>query len=159
MIDTETFRRQMPPPLQPRPLNLPDPIETRLANGLGLVLIEDKRLPLISFRLGFRSGDARDPAGLPGLSDMVSHLLTEGTETRTSRQLAEEIEKIGASLSVGSSSDFTAIAASGLTEFADEILELLADVTLRPTFPQNEVDLAVENTHQMLIQQRAQPTF
>jgi zinc protease len=159
MIETETFRRQLPPPLQPRPLNLPDPIETTLANGLGLVLIEDKRLPLISFRLGFRSGDANDPAELPGLSDMVSHLLTEGTETRTSRQLAEEIEKVGAGLSVGSTSDFTTIAASGLTVFADEILELLADVTLRPTFPQNEVDLARENTHQMLIQQRAQPTF
>jgi zinc protease len=159
MIETETFRRQLPPPLQPRPLNLPAPLETTLANGLGLVLIEDKRLPLISFRLAFRSGDTNDPVALPGLSDMVSHLLTEGTDTRTSRQLAEEIEKVGAALSVGSTSDFTAIAASGLTVFADEILELLADVTMRATFPQNEVDLARENTHQMLIQQRAQPTF
>jgi zinc protease len=159
MIQTETFRRQMPPPLGLRPLNLPEPFQTTLPNGLGLVLIEDRRLPLISFRLAFRSGDANDPVELPGLSDMLSHLLTEGTETRTSRQIAEDIERLGAILSVGSTSDFTTVAASGLAGFADEILELLADVTLRATFPQNEVDLARENTQQMLIQQRAQPNF
>jgi len=159
MMQTEAFRRQMPPPLELRPLNLPEPFEAKLANGLELVLIEDKRLPLISFRLAFRSGDANDPMPLPGLSDMLSHLLTEGTDTRTSRQLAEETERLGAMLSVGSTSDLTTVAASGLSGFADEILELLADVSLRATFPQNEVDLARENTQQMLIQQRAQPTF
>ncbi|HEX3146446.1 MAG TPA: insulinase family protein, partial [Pyrinomonadaceae bacterium] len=159
MMQTETFRREMPAPLAPRPLNLPESFQTTLANGLTLVLIEDKRLPLINFRLAFRSGDANDPAELPGLSDMMAHLLTEGTTTRTSRQIAEEIERLGATVSVGSSSDFTTIAASGLSVYADEILELVADVTLRATFPQNEVDLARENTQQMLIQQRAQPTF
>ena len=112
MMQTETFRRQMPAPLAPRPLNLPESFQTTLANGLALVLIEDKRLPLINFRLAFRSGDAHDPAELPGLSDMMAHLLTEGTTTRTSRQIAEEIERLGATVSVGSSSDFTTIAAS-----------------------------------------------
>ncbi len=158
-MQPEPFRRQLPPPLAPRPLNLPEPFEATLPNGLQLILIEDKRLPLISFRLSFRAGDAHDPAHLPGLSDMLSHLLTEGTDTRTSRQIAEEIERLGATLSVGSTSDFTTVAASGLSGFADEILELLADVTLRATFPQNEVDLARDNTKQMLIQQRAQPNF
>ena len=56
MTETEAFRRQMPPPLAPRPLNLPQHIETTLPNGLGLVVVEDKRLPLINFRLAFRSG-------------------------------------------------------------------------------------------------------
>lgn len=159
MMQPETFRREMPPPLEPRPLNIPERFETTLDNGLSLLLIEDKRLPLISFRLAFRSGDANDPAELPGLSDMMAHLLTEGTRTRTSRQIAEEIERIGATLMVGSSSDFSTVAASSLSMFANEVLELLADVTLRSTFPQNEIDLARENTKQLLIQQRAQPTF
>lgn len=159
MMQTENFRREMPPPLRSRPINLPEPLQTSFANGLEIVFIEDKRLPLISFRLAFRSGDANDPIELPGLSDMMSHLLTEGTETRTSRQIAEETEKLGATLSVGSGSDFTTIAASGLSAFADEILELVTDVTLNASFPQNEVDLARENTKQLLIQQRAQPTF
>ena len=159
MTETEAFRRQMPPPLAPRPLNLPEHIETTLPNGLGLVVVEDKRLPLISFRLAFRCGDANDPADLPGLSDIMSSLLTEGTARRNSRQIAEEVERFGATLAVGSSSDFTTVAASSLSVYADEILDLMADVTLNPSFPQNEVDLTRENTKQLLIQQRAQPTF
>jgi zinc protease len=159
MTETEAFRRQMPPPLEPRPLNLPQHIETTLPNGLGLVVVEDKRLPLISFRLAFRCGDANDPAELPGLSDMMSSLMTEGTARRSSRQIAEEVERFGATLAVGSSSDFTTVAASSLSVYADEILDLMADVTMNPSFPQNEVDLARENTKQLLIQQRAQPTF
>src|SRR5438132_12757172 len=159
MTQTEDFRRQMPPPLAPRPLNIPEPFETTLSNNLSVVLVEDRRLPLTSIRLAIRSGNANDPAELPGLSDMMTHLITEGTETRTSRQLAEEIERLGAALNVGSGSDFTTVAASALSVFADEILELMADVALRPSFPQNEIDLARENTKQLLIQQRAQPTF
>lgn len=159
MTETEAFRRQLPPPLAPRPLNLPEQSATVLPNGLGLVVVEDKRLPLVSFRLAFRAGDANDPDDLPGLSDMMSHLLTEGTTTRTSRQIAEEVERYGATLAVGSSSDFSTVAASTLSVYADEILTLLADVTLNASFPQNEIDLARENTKQLLIQQRAQPNF
>src|SRR5712691_13372935 len=131
MTQTEAFRRQMPLPLALRPLNIPEPFETTYANGLRLVLVEDKRLPLVSFRLAFRAGDANDPENLPGLSDMMSHLLSEGTETRTSRQIAEEIERLGATLSVGAGSDFTTVAGSALSIYGDELLELIADVTLR----------------------------
>ncbi len=159
MLDTESFRRQMPPPLAARPLNLPEPIESTLGNGLHLVIVEDRRLPIVSLRLSFRTGDANDPPNLPGLSDMMTHLLTEGTENRTSRQIAEEVERLGATINVGSSSDFTTVAAAALSIYTDEIVDLLADVTLRPTFPENEVELARENTKQLLIQQRAQPTF
>jgi len=126
---------------------------------LRLVIVEDARLPLVSFRLAFRSGDANDPPDVPGLSDMMSHLMTEGTEQRTSLQIAEDIERLGATLAISSSSDFTTVGASALSIYADEILELLADVTLHPSFPQNEIDLARENTKQILIQQRAQPNF
>ncbi len=159
MTETEAFRLNIPPPLAPRPLNLPDPFETSISNGLQIVVVEEKRLPLVGIRLSFRSGDANDPPNLPGLSDVMTHLLTEGTGTRTSRQIAEQVERLGATLTVGSSSDFTTVAASALSIYSDEILDLLADVSLRSTFPRNEVDLARENTKQLLIQQRAQPTF
>ena len=155
----ETFRQQSPTPLKPRPLNIPAPIETTLGNGLRLAIVNDARLPIVSFRLAFRGGDSSDPAHLPGLSDMMSHLMSEGTSNRTSVQIAEQVERVGATLTISSSSDFVTVAASALSIYADEILELMADVTLGPSFPQNEIDLARENTKQMLIQQRAQPNF
>jgi zinc protease len=116
-------------------------------------------LPIVSFRLAFRGGDSNDPVELPGLSDMMSHLLSEGTANRTSLQVAEEVERLGASLSASSASDYAAVAASALSVYVDEILDLMADVVLQPSFPANEIDLARENTKQMLIQQRAQPNF
>ena len=156
---SETFRQQHPAPLKPRALKIPAAVETRLANGLGIAIVHDARLPMVSFRLAFHGGDSSDPAEMPGLSDMMAHLLTEGTANRTSLQIAEEVERVGATLSVSSTSDFATIGASSLAVYVDEILELIADVTLQPSFPQNEIDLARENTKQMLIQQRAQPNF
>jgi zinc protease len=155
----EDFRRQPPAPLPPRALNLPAPEETALANGLRVVVVEQERLPLVSFRLAFRTGDAFDPPELPGLADILTNMLVEGTESRTSRQIAEEVARYGATLTAGAASDYTTVAASSLASFADEVLELLADVTLRPSFPENELAIAKDNAQQNLIAQRAQPSF
>jgi zinc protease len=159
MIEPETFRRQAPPPLQPHPITIPAAREVVLPNGLTVVVVEDHRLPLVSYRLAFRIGGAFDPPGLPGLIDLLAGLLPEGTESRTSREIAEEVARIGASLSAGANSDYTIVAASALAQFNDRILELMADVVLNPSFPENEVELARQNTKESLRQQRAQPAF
>lgn len=151
--------KQPPPPLPARPIQLPTATETVLANGLELVVVEDSRLPLVSYRLAFRKGDAHDPPDLPGLMDMLTGLLTEGTESRTSREIADEVARFGATLQAGANSDYTTVAASSLSNFSTEILELMADVSLRPIFPENEVELAKQNTKESLKQQRAQPSF
>ncbi|HKG15198.1 MAG TPA: pitrilysin family protein [Pyrinomonadaceae bacterium] len=155
----EDFRRQPPAPLPPRALNLPAPTETTLGNGLRVVLVEQERLPLVSFRLAFRTGDAFDPPELPGLADLLSDMLVEGTQTRTSRQIAEHVARFGATLSAGASSDYTTVAASSLSAFAEEVMGLLADVALRPSFPEDELNLVKSNAQQNLIAQRAQPSF
>jgi zinc protease len=155
----DNFRREPPAPLAPRQLTLPVPFETTLENGLRLVVVESKRLPLVNYRLAFRSGDAHDPAQIPGLSDLLTHMLVEGTESFTSRALADEVARLGATLTAGASSDFTTVAASTLSAYGDEVLRLLAEVTLRPTFPDDELELAKQNAHQNLIAQRAQASF
>ena len=91
--------------------------------------------------------------------DMLTGLLTEGTESRTSREIADEVARLGATLQAGANSDYTTVAASSLATFSDNILELMADVVLRPVFPANEVELAKQNTKESLKQQRAQPSF
>src|SRR5207245_9756041 len=129
MNQHDDFRRQAPPPLPPRASQIPVPYQTTLSNGLALAIVEDKRLPLVSYRLAFRTGDSHDPKELPGLIDMMAGLLNEGTESRTSRQIAEEVERMGATLHAGAGSDYTTISASALFMFSDQILELLADIT------------------------------
>ena len=66
---------------------------------------------------------------------------------------------MGASLSAGATSDYTIVAASALSQFNDPILGLMAEVILEPSFPENEVELAKQNTKESLRQQRAQPSF
>src|SRR4029453_15379260 len=86
-------------------------------------------------------------------------LLPEGTNSRTSKEIADQVARFGASLSAGANSDYTIIAASALKQFSNHVLELLADVFLEPSFPENEVQLAKQNTKESLRQQRAQPSF
>lgn len=159
MNQTEEFRKNPPTPLAARSINLPTPAETVLSNDLKVVVVEDRRLPITSFRLAFRTGSANDPADLPGLAAMTASQLNEGTETRTSLQIAEETELLGASLSVGASADFTTAAASALSNYAPRILRLMADVVLNPSFPEKELALARQNTLQNLQYQRSQPGF
>jgi zinc protease len=153
------FLKQPPSPLPVRAIKLPTAHETILTNGLTVIVVEDARLPLVSYRLALRTGDAHDPADLPGLMDMLTGLLTEGTESRTSREIADEVARLGATLQAGANSDYATVAASSLAVYCDQILELLADVALRPVFPTNEVELAKQNTKESLKQQRAQPSF
>lgn len=159
MNQLEEFRRQPPPPLALRPLNIAVPFETTLANGLRVVIVEDARLPLVSYRLALRFGDAHDPQGLPGMADVLTTMLTEGTESRTSREIADEVASLGATLSAGAGSDHSTVAASALASFGDRVLELLADVALRPSFPANELEIIRQNAVQSLIAQRGQPSF
>src|SRR5690348_16759933 len=155
----ENFRSHAPAPLPSRPISIATPQEATPANGLTLVDVEESRLPLVSYRLAFRVGGAFDPPELPGLTDLLAGLMPEGTTSRTSKEIADEIARMGASLSAGANSDYTIVAASALSQFNHPIMDLLAEVALEPSFPENEVALAKQNTKESLRQQRAQPSF
>jgi zinc protease len=156
---TEDFRKTAPAPLEPRAFNLPKPFEFTLSNKLKIVVVEDRRLPLVSFRLAFKSGGANDPKDLPGLASMIATMLSEGTKTRTSREIASQVERLGASLHASAGADNTIVAASALSQFTDDILELLADVAINSVFPNEELHIQRDNAKQNLIAQRARPSF
>jgi zinc protease len=158
-LEIESFRREPPAPLAPRALNIPAAEELTLSNGLRVLLVENRHLPLITLRLAFPTGDAYDPPEHPGLTDIVAGMLNEGTESRTSRQIADEVARIGATLTAGANSDYTTVAATALNTFAGQIFELMADVSLRPSFPEDELELTKQNTLQNLIAQRGQASF
>src|SRR5258705_11945502 len=125
MTENQNSLTTPPVPLPIRPIKLPTAYETTLANGLRVVVVEDQRLPLISYRLSLRTGDAHNPPGFPGLMDMLTGLLTEGTESRTSREIADDVARLDATLQAVASSDYTTGAAQSLAIFRDEIFELM----------------------------------
>ena len=153
------IRTTPPPPLPPVPFQIPAAFETTLPNGLRVVIFDDERLPLVSFRLAFLSGDAHDPKGHTGLTSAMVSMMTEGTDDYSSRELAEKIERLGASLNVSASDDFTIVSASTLSMYSGDILDLIAEVVFQPTFPEEELDLYRRNTVENLKYQRSQPNF
>jgi zinc protease len=155
----EDFRKTAPAPLAPVPFNIPKPFETTLENGLKVVVFEDKRFPLVSFRLAFRIGEANDGDDATGQTSAMVSMLNEGTLNRTSKQLAEEIERLGAHLSANSNADNIVVSASTLTFYSADILNLMAEVVLTPTFPESELNLYKQNTIENLKFQRSQPNF
>ena len=148
-----------PAPLAPVPFNISEPIREKLSNGLRVVHFPDDRVPLASYRLSFFRGDAHDPKDFIGLTSATAAMLTEGTLNYSSKELAEKVERLGAGLSTNASDDFTSIAASTLSIYAEEILALVAEVLFRPTFPESELDLYKRNALENLKYQRSQPNF
>ncbi|WP_456380149.1 M16 family metallopeptidase [Thiolapillus sp.] len=142
-----------------KPLVLPDVVEKRLTNGLTLWLIERPGLPLVSMYLAAKAGEASDPAHLKGLSNVLSATIGSGTSQRNSRQIAEQLQALGAEINVGIGKDISYIGINGLSTGADSLLEILADTARNSSFPENEVKLAVENELQSIIASKSQPSY
>ncbi|MBK9215865.1 MAG: insulinase family protein [Chloracidobacterium sp.] len=156
---TLDFRKSPPEALATVAFEIGRPTTATLDNGLRVVVFENKRLPLVSYRLAFFSGDIHDPMGSTGLTSAIAAQITEGTENYTSLQLADKVERLGASLHASASDDFTILSASALSLYASEMLDLMAETVLRPTFPEEELDLYRRNTVEHLKFQRSQPPF
>jgi len=159
-LGAQTIDRTKEPATPPVPdFKLPPISETRLSNGLHVVLVEDARFPLVSARLNFHAGTRCDPPDLPGLATSTAALLVEGTRTRTSRQIAETMDSIGGSIHGLAGGDAVTLSADALAEHLDQLLDVLSDVARNASFPDDEVQLRKQQARQMLAQRRSQPAF
>ena len=120
-------------------LKLPPFKKVKLQNGLTVLLMEQKEVPLVSFSLIVKSGAVADPAGKEGLAALTAGLLRKGTKTRTADQLSGELDFIGGTLFMNAIPDYTMGGAEFVKKDIAKGLDLFADVLLNPTFPQDEV--------------------
>ena len=133
--------RKQPPPLGPAPsLKLPAIQKQRLSNGLAVWIVEHHEVPLAQINLIVRSGSAADPIGKYGVGSLTAAMLDEGAGTRSSLDLADAIEFLGANLSTASSFDASSVRMSVPVSKLAEALPLMSDVALRPTFPSADLD-------------------
>lgn len=142
-------------------VKLPKPYETTLKNGLRVMVLEDHKLPTFSMQMVVLSGGLVDPAESLGAASYTASLLREGTKMRDSKQIAEQVDALGASLfaNAGLTSLSSSVAASGLVENYDQIMELFADVLLNPAFPADEFNKYKTRQLAALRQQRSSPGF
>jgi zinc protease len=113
---------------------------------LKVLLVENPSIPTISLTASVLAGARFDPEPKAGLAIMASRLLDEGTETRTSLDIADAIESVGGAIETDGSFERTMATASILNKDADLGLELLSDLLIRPVFPQEYVEKEIERT-------------
>ncbi|HUO34579.1 MAG TPA: pitrilysin family protein [Candidatus Acidoferrum sp.] len=142
-------------------VKLPRPEVVKLSNGLTVLLLENHKLPTISVTMWIRPGQLADPKDLPGLAAFTADMLREGTTTRTSDQIATQVDSLGATLDAESDFgvSYTTVAASGLSNTSGQILDLMSDVVLHPTFPADELAKYKERQLADLEQNLSSPGF
>jgi zinc protease len=121
-------------------LRMPPHEKFVLKNGLTVLLMEKRGVPLINVFALVKTGAAADPAGQEGLASITAGLLRKGTKSRSAQQFSADFDYIGGSFGADAGADFTNIGAEFLTKDLARGLELFSDAVLHPTFPRNETD-------------------
>jgi zinc protease len=149
-----------PPALGPeRPVAWPPRTVRTLANGMQVVLAEQRTFPKIGVELFFRSGNALVSRQSPDVAELTSRVVRTGTVSRSSRQIEEDLRRMGASLGTMAGADSSAIAISGLSEFADRLLAMVADLAQHASFLPAEFERERRQRVEELKIERTTPGF
>ena len=148
-----------PQPSPMKPTQWPKLDERKLDNGMTVVLVPLPNVPKITAKLLFLAGSGADLKMHPGIAQFTARVLTEGTASRSSKQLRDDLRSIGGDITATVDSDATTVSGSALSEFAPRLFELLGDVVRHPSFPSAEVELARNNFLSEIEESRSQPEF
>jgi len=143
-------------------VKLPKPVEAKLKNGLTVLIVEDRRAPYISMQLHIGGAGALfEPVGMAGLASITAQMLREGTNSKTSLQIAEEIDRLGASINTGASfgSPDVVLSAAGLSDNFDVWFAIATDMLFQPSFPADELEKLKQRLRVQLREQRSAANF
>ncbi|HEY2460825.1 MAG TPA: pitrilysin family protein [Candidatus Acidoferrum sp.] len=154
----ETLRK-VPELSAERPVTWPKRTKARLANGMEVVLAESHTIPKIHGELFFRSGNAATIQRGPGLAEMTATVVRTGTTKRASRQIEEDLRRIGADLSSSAGSDSSGISFSGLSELAEPLLAIVNELAREASFPEPEFERERRQKLEEVKLNRTEPGF
>ena len=148
------------PALTPaRPVIWPPRVHKTLSNGLEVVLVEMHTIPKFTGELFFRSGNAMTAATAPGMADMTATVARTGTTKRTSREIEEDLRRMGSDLSSGAGADTSVISFAGLVEFSNDLLGLVSELAQQANFPEDEFERERRQLVEGLRIERTTPGF
>ena len=139
-------RIAVPAPGAPVSPTIPTASESKLANGMRLIVVEKRDLPIVTATVVSPAGGTRDPAGKAGTAALAASLLTKGTTTRSAEQIAQQIESLGGSIGAGADWDAAFATVTVKADQVEPALTVLADVARNPAFAQEELDRARKQT-------------
>jgi zinc protease len=148
------------PALTPeRPVTWPKRTRARLANGLEVVLAEAHSIAKFHGELYFRAGNALVADRAPSLAEMTATVVRTGTTKRASRQIEEDLRRLGADLGTSAGQDTSAISFAGLSEFAEPLLQLVNELAREAAFPEAEFERERRQKLEEVKLERTSPGF
>jgi Predicted Zn-dependent peptidases len=150
-------KREFPPVAKIADLKFPSIERTTLSNGIPVALARRTAVPKLVMAIDFDAGYAADALATPGTQQVMLSTLEEGTTTRSATQIAEEQERLGASIGMDASVDTTSVTLSALTANLTPSLALTADVLLHPAFAQADVERVKGQAQAALAQVQSSP--
>ena len=157
-VNADAAWREKPPAAGPAAaLHLPIPEEFKLSNGLRVFYSERPGLPLVAASLVFRRGSGANPIDHPGLASFTARMLQQGTSTLSALQIADRAADLGTTIESRAAVDSSRVSTESLTKNFPDLVELLANVALHPTFPQAEVDRVRSERLGALLQEKDDP--
>jgi zinc protease len=154
-----SFPKSLPPLLPERPIPAPDVVAATLPNGLAVQAVRREGPPLVAVRLVVRGGSSDDAVTEPGLAQLLADSLKEGTASRGGADLAALVQESGGDLGVAAGADALVLGASGLAAKASLLLDVVADVARRASFPTGGVDRAKAIALERLETAESEPSF
>lgn len=131
--------------------------KTKLSNGLNVILAQRKSIPAVDIFLTFDAGYAADQFAVPGLAKLAMNMIDEGTASKTSLQISESFEKLGAQFYTGSNLDQSYLSLNVLKNTLDPALDIFTDILLNPSFPQTELDRLKKEQIASIQREKARP--
>ncbi|MGV3530009.1 MAG: M16 family metallopeptidase [Flavisolibacter sp.] len=150
-------RKKMPELTTAPAVKFPETKKFSLSNGLNVVLVPRTSLPVVNMQLIMDGGYSSDPKGKAGLSTMALKMIREGTTTKNSLEISNELADLGASLNAGADLDNNFISVSALKTNLDKTLDLFTDVLLHPSFPQKDFERIKKEQLLQIQQEQTQP--
>jgi len=150
----------MPAPAAPRPFEFPEPATKTLSNGLRVFVVTDHREPAVAARLVIMTaGSVQDPGSAPGLAQMTANLLTQGTATRSAKEIADAIDFVGGMLNAQAGKDSTTVTLQVVRKDLSTGLDLMSDIVLHPAFSAEELDRQRQQLLSTLTVQYSDPEY
>ncbi|KYG75519.1 peptidase M16 [Roseivirga echinicomitans] len=153
-----TFDRSIEPPSGNAPeVKTPEVWQESLENGLKVYGIESKEVPLIQFNIVIDGGQLLDDPNKGGVANLTAEMMAKGTATKTTAQLEEAIEQLGASIRVSASTESINISVNTLKRNYNAVIDLVEEILLEPRWDASEFELAKQAVIARIRQQEASP--
>lgn len=133
--------KELPPKgKEPKNFTLPKKEVVQLDNGLTLVMVPYGSIPKATIQFSIKTGNIDENENQVWLSDLLADLLEEGSTTKSSKQIADEMAGMGGNLNIGVGLHTSSMGSAVLYEFAPDAIMLMADILRNPKFPEEELD-------------------